>query len=245
MKQTLLISLFLNSFLNIFAQDKFISRGNITYEVKVNNHKNLGNETDFWTLQMKESSPKISTYFYNLKFNNNTCLFSYTSKEENVKKMWGDDELEENIWYNNFDNAKCITQKSIFGEVFLITDSTKQFQWKLIPGETRDFAGFNCKKAMTKMFDSVYVFAFYTEDMLLPNGPMNFGGLPGTILGITIPRLNMSCVATSFSPLISEKDIAIPKNGKQKTAKDLYKKFKEATKDWGTYADKAIWQGFL
>ena len=57
-------------------------------------------------------------------------------------------------------------------------------------------AGFNCRKAVTKIFDSVYVFAFYTDEIIISGGPCSINGLPGMILGVTIPRLYTSWIAT-------------------------------------------------
>lgn len=232
----------------ITAQAKYITKGTISYEYKVNNHKNFANddgEDNFWSAQMIENTPKVSTYYYDLKFNNNQSVYNYTSKVESAKKMWGEDELEDNIWYTNYTANSTVIQKSIFGDLFLLQDSIKKLQWKLLPGETREFANFTCKKAMTKLYDSVYVFAFYTENIILNGGPMQFNGLPGTILAITIPRLNVSCVATAYNPMVKDADILIPKKGKNKQQKDVYTKIKEVTKDWGKYGQKAIWMSFL
>jgi GLPGLI family protein len=227
------------------AQENFIKKGTLVYEYKVNNHKNFGDATDFWVTQMKENTPNFSTYSYQLKFDQQHSVFRYTSKLETPKKMFREDELEDNIWYTNFETGLAVTQKSIFGDIFLLNDSVRKIKWKLIPGETREFAGFPCKKASAVLFDSVYVFAFYCESFLFNGGPMNLNGLPGTILGVTIPRLYMSCIATSYNINVTEKELAVPNKGKIKTAADVYNKLLNATKDWGSYGQRAIWQGFL
>jgi GLPGLI family protein len=126
-----------------------------------------------------------------------------------------------------------------------IEDSIKQIKWKLTPNDTRDFAGFTCKKAIGIIYDSVYVFVYYTDAITIPTGPMTINGLPGTVLGITIPRMNISCIATSFSPLVNVAEIVPPKKGKPKSTTDIYKKITVATKDWGKWAHKGIWRSFL
>jgi GLPGLI family protein len=247
----LVVLLFTTSTL-LNAQEDFYNRGTITYEYKVNNHKNFwwgeddeNGQEDVWRKQMIENTPKFSTYYYTLKFAENKSLFSYQGRDEKVKKMWEDDSKEDNIWFVDFDQQKSLNQRNIFGEVFKLEDSIGKIKWKLIPTDTRDFAGFTCKKAIGVLFDSVYVFAYYTDAMTLTGGPMNMNGLPGTILGVTIPRLSISCIATSFSPLVNAAEVAPPKKGKIKPKADIYKKIKEATKDWGKYGQKAIWQSFL
>ena len=63
--------------------------------------------------------------------------------------------------------------------------------------------------------DSVYVFAFYTDEITISGGPCTINGLPGMILGLTIPRLYVSMLATklmvndvqvsSIKPIIAKK----------------------------------------
>jgi GLPGLI family protein len=86
-------------------------------------------------------------------------------------------------------------QKNVFGSDFYIQDSIQHIQWKLT-NENRMIAGFNCRKAVGRIMDSVYVFAFYTEEIPIPGGPCSISGLPGLILGMTIPRMYASWIAT-------------------------------------------------
>jgi GLPGLI family protein len=73
-------------------------------------------------------------------------------------------------------------QKNVWGSNFNVEDSLPHLEWRLT-NENRVIAGFNCRKAVAKMFDSVYVFAFYTDEILIPGGPCTIHVLPGMILG--------------------------------------------------------------
>ncbi len=250
LNKLLLICLLLNGSFSLTAQSDFYNRGTIKYEYKVNNHKNFASESDdpednVWTQRMIEYTPKFSTYYYNLKFADNKSVFNYTGKEENVKKMWNEDQLEDNIWFTDYSSSSFTNQKNIFGDIYKLEDSLRNIKWKIEPSETREFIGFICKKATGIIYDSVYVFAYYTDAITLPGGPMNINGLPGLILGITIPRLYISCIATTYSTLVKAEDLIAPKKGKVKPVAELQKKILDATKDWGSYSKKAIWQGFL
>ena len=83
------------------------------------------------------------------------------------------------------------------------------------------------------MFDSVYVFAFYTDEIIIPGGPCSINGLPGMILGVTIPRLYTSWIATKVSVnSVDEnliKPIAVKKN---LTMKNLKASIDERIKGW-------------
>ncbi|MGL1507608.1 GLPGLI family protein, partial [Vibrio parahaemolyticus] len=72
--------------------------------------------------------------------------------------------------------------REVYERTYLVQDSVRQLDWR-ITDETRDIAGFECRKAVTKICDSVYIVAFYTDQIPVSAGPESFGGLPGMILG--------------------------------------------------------------
>src|SRR5688572_5179859 len=96
-------------------------------------------------------------------------------------------------------------QKNVYGSNFNVEDSIPAIQWKL-SNENRMIAGFNCRKATGIIMDSVYVFAFFTEEIMIPGGPCSISGLPGMILGLTIPRLYTSYIATKI--MVNDVDVA-------------------------------------
>ena len=125
----------------------------------------------------------------------------------------------------------------------MLSDSTKTIKWKLEP-ETRTIAGFECKKAITKICDSVVVVAFYTDQIITPGGPESFYGLPGMILGLVIPRLYTTWFATKFESIntADEAKIIPPAKGKKATSKDMIDKVADVVKNWGEkYRDRSIW----
>lgn len=230
------------SFKSIQAQ-VFIDKGMIEYEVKVNNHKAMGEGT--WAEMMKDKFPKLSTSYYQLTFNTDKSIYLFNRKDEKTKMPWGN-EGEDNVWYNDYKSESFVQQKSVFGDTYLLTDSLIKIDWKMT-NETREIAGFNCRKAVGKLFDSVYVFAFYTDEITVSGGPMGLHGLPGMILGITIPRMFSSWVATkvevngvNYNALSTP-----PSKGKKKKAKDLQETAVKVTKEWGSWGQQAIWGIFL
>ena len=99
---------------------------------------------------------------------------------------------------------------------------------------------------MGKIFDSVYVFAFYTDEITVSGGPMGINGLPGMILGITIPRMFTSWIATKVELKgVNSALINIPQKGKKKKATELQQTVIKATKDWGTWGQHEVWSIFL
>ncbi len=240
----LLYAYFLGS--NLYAQ-QFISKAVIEYEVKSNIKKTMGNGT--FADMMKDNLPQFKTGYYNFTFADNKSIYKFDHWDPAVKIP---DFLrksdEENIWYFDYNSGKFNMQKNVYGSNFNIEDSVPALQWKL-SNENRVIAGFNCRKAVAKIFDSVYVFAFYTDEIIIPGGPCSINGLPGMILGLTIPRLYTSWIATKIKVNgIDEstiKPVAVKKNYSMKNYKS---NIDERLKDWyGTDAeakqqkDRFIW----
>jgi GLPGLI family protein len=86
------------------------------------------------------------------------------------------------------------------------------------------------------------VVAFYTEDIIVSGGPEMFGGLPGMIMELAIPRLHTTWVADKVELIApKETDFTIPEKGKKVTEQELYETVKTSLKDWGKMATRNIW----
>ena len=230
--------------LNVSAQT-FIDHGMIEYEVRINNHKVFGD--GIWAQMFKDKMPQFSTSWYQLTFSDNKAVYKFNRLNEKDKLPWKNSYSDEdNIWFSDYNTGTFTNQKSVFGDIYLLSDSLMNIQWKMVPNETREIAGFTCKKAQAVIFDSVYVFAFYTDEITPPGGPMGIHGLPGMILGITIPRMFTSWIANKVEVNgVNTSIIAVPKEGKKKKASDLIQNVKKVAADWGSYGQQAIWQLFL
>ena len=186
----LVITLF--SFAGLQAQ-QFISKAKIEYEVKSNIKKTMGN--DSWT-NMIDNLATFKTGYYTFTFADNKSIYKFDHWDEKEKVPNFLKQSDENsAWYFNYNTGIWDMQKSIYGSGVNLSDSIKELEWKLT-NENRVIAGFNCRKAVTQIFDSVYVFAFYTDEIMIPGGPCSINGLPGMIMGMTIPRLYTSWIAT-------------------------------------------------
>ncbi|MEO7307756.1 MAG: GLPGLI family protein [Ferruginibacter sp.] len=220
----------------------FVDKGMIEYEVKLNNHKAIGEGT--WAEMFKDKIPKLSTSYYQLVFTADKSIYQFNRKDEKTKMPWGNDG-EDNIWYNDYVHESFVQQKSVFGDTYILTDSLIKIDWK-VTNENRMIAGFNCRKAVGKLFDSVYVFAFYTDEITVSGGPMGLHGLPGMILGVTIPRMFCSWVANTVQVNgVNYSTINPPLKGKKKKAKELQETAVKVSKDWGSWGQQAVWNIFL
>ena len=187
----LLIIAFSQSRLN--AQ-QFITKAVIEYEVKANIKKTMGN--GMFEDMIKDQLPQFKTGYFDLTFADNKTIYKFNRWADDAKLpsfIKGGD--EDDIWYYDYNTGKYNNQKSVFGNKLNLEDTIPKLQWR-ITADNRVIAGFNCRKAVAVIFDSVYVFAFYTDEIMVSGGPCSINGLPGMILGVTIPRLYTSWIAT-------------------------------------------------
>ena len=226
------------------AQTQFISSGKITFEKKVNIHKEI--EGDSWLENLKDKIPKYRSTFHHLYFAEGKTLFE-KGEESDVKIPFFDDDLSsDDIIYTDIKQGIFAKKQAVFDETFLITDSIRKVKWQMT-NELRDIAGFECHKAVGIILDSVYVIAYYTDQITVEGGPLSYCKLPGMILGIAIPRANMSIFATKIELTIpKEGKISIPK-GKMKNTnyKELNTTLQAALKRWGSYGRKYIINSLL
>jgi GLPGLI family protein len=189
----------------------FISKGSITYERKVQMHKILENNS--WFKGNLDKIPKFYSSRFELKFNPDSMTYSKLEDNDENNGSWAI-YARDNETATLFRPNQSITKKTIYEDTYIIKDSIRSFRWKLV-NETRTIAGIECKKATTIINDSVYIVAFYAENIMVSGGPEDFGGLPGMILGLVVPRLHVSYYAEKVETK-NEVSLTMPKQ-KNKT----------------------------
>lgn len=118
----------------------------------------------------------------------------------------------------------------------MVKDSVRKITWK-ITDETREIAGYTCRRANALVMDSIYVVAFYAIQIPVSGGPESFTGLPGMILGLAIPHENITWFATKVTDMtVDPKAMVMPKKGKPVTGKQLRETLAELMKNWGPWA---------
>jgi GLPGLI family protein len=223
---------------------QFISKGKIEYERKTNQHAFM-DDNDAWDAALKKNLPKFVTYYFDLEFDKGHSVYK-PGREPDVKqnKFWGIFDAD-NIIATNLDSNTSVTQKKVYGDTYLITDTVRKVDWK-ISTEIRKIAGFDCRKAVGKVMDSIIVIAFYTDEILATGGPESFAGLPGMILGIAIPRMHTTWYATKFQLVdIPSNELAAPKKGKKYAGSDFRNQLTTILKNWGDEGVRMKWQMML
>ncbi len=248
----LLIVVFIFSAKVSFAQNiHFVKNGVVEFEKKANMYAllkkkiNADNESYYAAAfeDYKKNNPQFKTLKSTLNFTQSKSLYKWSETDDVTRNGWfGADPLADlkNTIFTNFDTQKSTTAKSVFEENYLVTDSIRNITWK-ITDETREIAGYQCRRANAIIMDSVYVVAFYTDQIAVSGGPESFAGLPGMILGLALPHDNVTWFATKVTETeVPEKELVAPTKGKQVNDKGLTDVLMGAMKDWGNYGQSYL-----
>jgi GLPGLI family protein len=228
-----------------FSQNAhFTKTGTIEYEKTVNmfalikREINKDNESYLEPAfeAYKKNQPQFKKLKSTLSFADNKTQFIPGESEES-RSFFSDNAMvsQNNLIFTDLETNTFVDQKTVFEETFLLKDSTRKINWK-ITDETRDIAGFTCRRANAVILDSVYIVAFYTEKIPVSGGPESFNGLPGMILGLALPHENITWFATKVTEgVVDSKTFTPPKKGKPVDYKGLLKTLNGVMKDWGTW----------
>lgn len=250
MKKPLILFFLLFGYTLTQAQNvRFTTDGLIEFERKTNMYalikKSMNKDNASYMQEAfdayKKSNPQFKVSKSTLAFSKDKTLFTPV-KEEMSRGFFGDDptSTQNNTIFTDLGKSSFIAQKNIYEEIYLVKDSTRKINWK-ITEETKEIAGYECRRANAIVLDSVYVVAFYTDKIPVSGGPESFRGLPGMILGVALPHENVSWFATSIKDRpVTDAELKAPVKGKQMNNKGLMDTIHAALKDWGEYAQVAL-----
>ena len=227
----------------------FVTHGVVEFEKRVNMYVKLkdrvGNNSFMQHAfeQYQRNNPQFKTFRYSLAFDGSQTRF-WPLDDRNAASagFFGNDPSIDlgNTIASNLLTGQSISQKNIYEETYLITDSTRRIQWR-ITNETRDIAGYPCRRANALVLDSVYVVAFYTDQIPVSGGPESFTGLPGMILGVALPYENTTYFATKVEDRpVTANELEPPKKGKDVNYRQLRAELENSLKNWGDYAQSIL-----
>jgi GLPGLI family protein len=188
------------------AQYKFVERGRITFERKINTYAILPkfvNKSDVvspsvfasYVQGYKDQHPQFWIDNFQLTFDKDKTLYEPVGRISDFMHGVGVPVSHANKVYTDLLNSNFIAEKFAYNELKIVKDSIAKIRWKLT-AETREIAGYECRRANALIRDSIYVVAFYTDAIKCNGGPESFSGLPGIILGVVLPHQHISYFAT-------------------------------------------------
>lgn len=226
----------------VMGQEKFFSTVRVEFEKTTSVRQLMKDlqEGNSWYEQNKDRYPVSMFNYYEFVGDTSRSLYKPTKETPPDPRIWYRPVGDKNIVYTDFKKGISISQKPVFEETFLVEDSLAKIKWKLT-GDVRNIAGFDCRKAVGILNDSIAIFAFYSDELMISGGPEGIHGLPGMILGVGIPRLH----ATWFATKVEVFDVNMNKvnpatKGKKVNRTSLITNLAPIAKDWGTYGSKLL-----
>lgn len=225
-----------------FAQNAvFLREGNILFEKRTNTYALMKEMSDAGGLpesrvdEYKSKNAQFKVDQFVLYFDGAKTRFGPVADQASQPGSideWFSLVAATNVVYSELGAGWRVSLKQIFGHKYTVTDSIRRIGWK-ITAETRDIAGFHCRRADAVIDDSLYVVAFYATEIPVSGGPESLSGLPGMILGLAIPREHVTWFAiraSAVKPAMTE--LSPPAGGKEVTGRQFGDTMKELTKGW-------------
>jgi len=224
----------------VHSQENFIGQVSIEYAKTVAYWPLAKEMWPDWFDRQKDYMPKEVVSYFNFTGDSTRSVYKRTREPHIQAGLWAWLNGDENEVYNDYKSGTTITQKPVYEQIYLLQDSMLNIKWKITP-DTRTIAGFNCRKAIGILFDTVAVFAFYTDEIMINGGPEGMHGLPGMILGVGIPRLHTTWFATNVKVLSVNMNTVKPATkGKKTDRASMLSTIRKAMKDWDEYGQKML-----
>lgn len=223
-----------------FAQ----TQGAITYETKMNMHRNIPAER----AQMKDMIPEYRTTRQILTFNETESLYKPLIDEQDdmAAASGGGGQFvmvrtPQNHTYINTAQDKRVQLREFMGKNYITQDTLSIMPWKF-GDETKTIQGYTCKQAFyTDEKSGKTTVAWYT-DKLRPNlGPDNFTSLPGAVLEIDFDNgLRVTRASKVEFKNLKKNDLIEPTKGEKVTEIQFQEMLAEQMKQRGANGGNII-----
>ena len=191
---------------------------------------------------MSNMMPKTRVDKFELNFANNQSIWKHVDEDNSTDEVSGNGVQirmvapgTEDISFFNFDKSAKVEQRELFGKQFLVTDSIRKLNWKLMD-DTKTVLNHECRKAVAykigkrmsmniengkmerKEFDdTTTLVAWFTTDIPVSAGPEVQGQLPGLILVLDMNDGKVTYLATDITAKADMAAIKEPTKGKKVT----------------------------
>jgi len=227
----------------------FIQSGKIEFERKVNMYAKLKDRSERSPFMKKlyeayrKDQPQFYTSKSTLSFSKDKSIYQFLEAGKLPVSFLSSDPWVtiKSTVQHDFNTDSVVALKEVYDENFVIKDKKQDIIWK-ITTETREIAGYQCRRANGLILDSIYVVAFYADEIVPAGGPESFSGLPGMILGVAIPHENVTWFATKVEidkPLPATPP-KLPKKVEEVSRSEYEASLKKSTKNWGEWGEDAM-----
>lgn len=224
----------------LMAQSPFFGTVKIEFQKTVYARQLYKEMFPEWYEMAKDRIPAQVITYHDFTGDTSRSIYKPGREVQMDSRTWFNSVADKNTIFTDFRTGRVTSQKPVYEETFLVEDSVLKIKWKLT-ADTRNIAGYECRKAIGIIDDSIGIFAFYTDEILVQGGPESIRGLPGMILGLAVPRLH----ATWFAQKVEVNGVNMnpatpPAKGKKVSRLDMVQALEKVLKNWGDYGRKMI-----
>jgi GLPGLI family protein len=147
-------------------------------------------QSSFRILETRKKNPKLDDGFM---FSPNSVL---TYKDHKHKKIYFQDQKKPEL---------------------IAMDTLIYDLWTMVPEATKDILGYACQKAISEKHKDIAV--WFSFDLPIPDGPLEFQGLPGAILAVESKKINYIAINITNTP--ASESVEMPKAEKYLSPKEF------------------------
>lgn len=225
------------------AHAVFAQQGVITYENRINMHRNIPADRQ----EIKARIPEFRITKVQLFFNDEESLYKPVIEDEAEQFSTGGGmrmtfRMPRSETYTNNSTSVILSLQELMGKKYLITDTVKMSPWKL-GTETKEIMGYTCRMAYFTQTQEVTtmriengtptpekrtitqeITAWYTDQLRPSLGPERYNTLPGTVLALDVNNGERVIVARNIELRELKKDeLKAPDAGTKVTQADFQK----------------------
>lgn len=231
------------------AHAVFAQQGVITYENRVNQHRNIPADRQ----ELKARIPEFRTTKMQLFFNGEESLYKPLIEDEEEQFTAGGGgggmrmsfRQQKTETYTNNSTSIILSLQELTGKKYLITDTVKMSPWKL-GTETKEIMGYTCRMAYYTATQEITtmrmengtatpekrtitqeITAWYTDQIRPALGPERFNTLPGTVLALDINNGERVIVARNVELRELKKDELKVPDASTKVTQAEFRKIQE------------------
>ena len=210
--------------------------GKVLYEEKMDLHRNIPEDRQ----EMKEMIPNYNTSMFELIFSADSSIYqrqkdavestptTTSSGGPPMGMKWG---KENRMVYKNLGDDKMVDSREFMQKQFLIRGFPTERKWKIGKGQ-KEILGYHCMEASFVIDSTTSLVTWFTPEIAVSNGPADYQGLPGLILGVDINDGWRTITATDVKlEPVDPSIIVVPTKGKEVTAEEFEKIRKEKMKE--------------
>jgi GLPGLI family protein len=214
------------------------TEGRIVFEEKIDIHRRIPEER----AEMKEMIPQFRSSYFELFYTQEASKYKArerTEEEEIVRAGGRGDggghmrmrmaQPRREVYKNIAENV-MVDEREFMTKMFLINGEAAPFTWKIADGQ-KTLLNFMCLKATYQDTVDSYV-AWFTPQILISNGPAEYGGLPGMILQVDVNNGERVLTATEVvAEAVDKTVLEKPTKGKEVTQEEFREIVAEKTKE--------------